>query len=103
LSGKLSPRVREHEFLTGAETECQAKFPSHDDYERVAGYRDLTAADEQALLDRHMNRVIDTCIPEGEAMRRIEAVAAEERIAADKAGTPFFPHEFMYNTIYSKL
>lgn len=72
---------------------------AHDYYERVPHYRDLTAADEQALLDRHMNRVTDTCIPEGEAMRRIEAAVAEEWIAADQAGTPFFPHEFMYKVI----
>ena len=45
---------------------------AHDHYERVPHYRDLTPADEKALLDRHMNRVTDTCIPEGEAMRRIE-------------------------------
>ena len=37
---------------------------AHDFYERVPHYRDLTAEDEQALLDRHMNRVTDTCIPE---------------------------------------
>jgi deoxyhypusine synthase len=45
---------------------------AHDFYERVPNYRDLTAADEHALLKRHMNRVTDTCIPEEEAMRRIE-------------------------------
>ena len=45
---------------------------AHDYYERVPDYRNLTADDEQALLDRHMNRVTDTCIPELEAMRRIE-------------------------------
>ena len=45
---------------------------AHDHYERVPHYRDLTPQDEQALLDRHMNRVTDTCIPEEEAMRRIE-------------------------------
>src|SRR3954466_2040674 len=33
---------------------------AHDFYERVPHYRDLTAADEQALLARHMNRVTDT-------------------------------------------
>jgi deoxyhypusine synthase len=48
-----------------------------------------------------MNRVTDTCIPEGEAMRRIEAVVAEEWLAADKAGERFFPHEFMYKVIRS--
>src|SRR5258707_12372146 len=47
---------------------------AHDYYERVPHYRHLTAADEQKLLKRHMNRVTDTCIPEMEAMRRIEAV-----------------------------
>src|SRR6185436_5462193 len=51
---------------------------AHDCYERVPHYRELSAADEQALLDRHMNRVTDTCIPEMEAMRRIEAVVLEE-------------------------
>src|SRR5688572_4046241 len=45
---------------------------AHDHYERVPHYRELTPQDEQDLLDRHMNRVTDTCIPEGEAMRRIE-------------------------------
>jgi Deoxyhypusine synthase len=74
---------------------------AHDYYERVPHYRDLTAADEQALLDRHMNRVTDTCIPEGEAMRRIEAAVAEEWHAADKAGEAYFPHEFMYKVIRS--
>src|SRR4029077_4705430 len=45
---------------------------AHDFYERVPHYRDLTPQDEQELLDRHMNRVTDTCIPEHEAMRRLE-------------------------------
>src|SRR5665647_1607287 len=30
---------------------------AHDYYERVPHYRDLTAQDEQDLLNRHMNRV----------------------------------------------
>src|ERR1044071_5009089 len=72
---------------------------AHDYYERVPNYRDLTAADEQRLLDRHMNRVTDTCIPEMEAMRRIEAAVLEEWVAADKAGERYFPHEFMYKII----
>jgi deoxyhypusine synthase len=64
-------------------------------------YRQLTDGDEQALLERHMNRVTDTCIPEMEAMRRIEKVVLEEWVAADKAGERFFPHEFMYKVIRS--
>ena len=74
---------------------------AHDFYERVPHYRDLTAADEQALLDRHMNRVTDTCIPEMEAMRRIEDVIFEEWVAADQSGERFFPHEFIYKMLRS--
>jgi deoxyhypusine synthase len=74
---------------------------AHDYYERVPHYRQLTAKDEQALLKRHMNRVTDTCIPEMEAMRRIEAAVLEEWVAADRAGERFFPHEFMYKLIRS--
>jgi deoxyhypusine synthase len=72
---------------------------AHDFYERVPHYRDLTPADEQALLDRHMNRVTDTCIPEMEAMRRIEKVVLDEWMAADKRGEKLFPHEFMYRIL----
>src|SRR5665213_3948172 len=57
---------------------------AHDFYERVPHYRDLTPADEHALLSRHMNRVTDTCIPEMEAMRRIESAVLEEWVVADQ-------------------
>lgn len=72
---------------------------AHDYYERVPHYRDLTPADEKELLDRHMNRVTDTCIPEMEAMRRIESVVLEEWVAADQKKERFFPHEFMYKIL----
>src|SRR2546426_12741367 len=42
---------------------------AHSHYRRIPHYRDLTPADEQKLLDQHLNRVTDTCIPEEEAMR----------------------------------
>jgi deoxyhypusine synthase len=72
---------------------------AHDHYERVPHYRDLTPDDEAALLARHMNRVTDTCIPEMEAMRRIEKVVLDEWVAADTRGEKFFPHEFMYRIL----
>ncbi|MCP3101793.1 deoxyhypusine synthase family protein [Myxococcus sp. K15C18031901] len=75
---------------------------AHDAYERVPNYRDLTPADELALLGRHMNRVTDTCIPEMEAMRRIEAVVIKEWMAADASGERYFPHEFMYRVLRSR-
>jgi deoxyhypusine synthase len=74
---------------------------AHDYYERVPEYRTLTSDDEQKLLARHMNRVTDTCIPEGEAMRRIEGAIAEEWVAADRGGEQFFPHEFFFKILRS--
>src|SRR5215831_3229191 len=87
---------------TGANLEEDVfNLVAHDFYERVPHYRELTPKDEAALLARHMNRVTDTCIPEAEAMRRIEAVVLDEWVAADRAGHRFFPHEFMYKILLS--
>src|SRR3954462_14256074 len=82
---------------TGANLEEDVfNLVAHDFYERVPHWRDLTPGDEQALLDRHMNRVTDTCIPEQEAMRRIEGVILKEWMAADEQGERCFPHEFFF-------
>ncbi|HEY4640041.1 MAG TPA: deoxyhypusine synthase family protein, partial [Thermoanaerobaculia bacterium] len=72
---------------------------AHDCYERVPHYRYLSALDEKALLDRHMNRVTDTCIPEGEAMRRIESAVLKHWVQKDMEGRRLFPHEFMYEIL----
>jgi deoxyhypusine synthase len=74
---------------------------AHDHYVRVPHYRELTSDDEEQLLSRHLNRVTDTCIPEEEAIRRIEDVILDLWQAADGAGKSFFPHEFMYQMIRS--
>ena len=74
---------------------------AHDHYVRVPHYRELTAADEEDLLSRHLNRVTDTCIPEEEAIRRIENEILELWAAADKKGERYFPHEFLYTLIRS--
>lgn len=74
---------------------------AHDHYARVPHYRQLTPREEEELLSRHMNRVTDTCIPEMEAMRRIENAVLEEWVKADKAGERYFPHEFMYKILRS--
>jgi len=87
---------------TGANLEEDVfNLVAHDYYERVPNYRDLTPRDEAALLDRHMNRVTDTCIPEMEAMRRIEKEVLEEWVACDRKGERLFPHEFMYRILLS--
>jgi deoxyhypusine synthase len=87
---------------TGANLEEDVfNLVAHDFYERVPHYRDLTPADEAGLLSRHMNRVTDTCIPEMEAMRRIENEVLQEWVRADQAGERYFPHEFMYKILLS--
>ena len=87
---------------TGANLEEDVfNLVAHNFYERVPHYRDLTPADEAALLSRHMNRVTDTCIPEMEAMRRIENEVLQEWVKADKAGERYFPHQFMYKILLS--
>ncbi|MCL1892982.1 MAG: deoxyhypusine synthase family protein [Holophagaceae bacterium] len=87
---------------TGANLEEDVfNLVAHDFYERVPHYRDLTPKDEHALLARHMNRVTDTCIPEMEAMRRIESAMLKVWTRADKAKKRFFPHEFFQQVLKS--
>jgi deoxyhypusine synthase len=87
---------------TGANLEEDVfNLVAHEHYERVPHYRTLSSADEVALYDRHLNRVTDTCIPEEEAMRRMERAMLEEWTAADRAGTRRFPHEFFYALLRS--
>jgi deoxyhypusine synthase len=87
---------------TGANLEEDVfNLVAHDYYERVPNYRELTPEQEQGLLERHMNRVTDTCIPEMEAMRRIENVILEEWVKADQSGEAYFPHEFFYKILLS--
>ena len=74
---------------------------AHDHYVRIPNYRDLTPEDEHGLLLRHLNRVTDTCIPEEEAIRRIEDAILDEWTAADAAGERYFPHEFLYRILRS--
>ena len=74
---------------------------AHDHYERVPNYRNLSDAEEQALLDRHLNRVTDTCIPEEEAIRRIEDAIVALWQRAGEAGEARFPHEYFFELIRS--
>jgi len=68
-------------------------------YERIPNYRELTAQQEEELLARHLNRVTDTCIPEEEAIRRIEKVVIDEWMTAAKEKERFFPHEFLFKIL----
>jgi deoxyhypusine synthase len=68
-------------------------------YERIPNYRELSPQQEQELLQRHLNRVTDTCIPEEEAMRRIERVVLNEWAGAAQNDQRKFPHEFLYKIL----
>jgi deoxyhypusine synthase len=74
---------------------------AHDYYQRLPNYRDLTPQDELGLLERHLNRVTDTCIPEEEAIRRIEQAVRDEWALAEREGQRRFPHEFFYRILRS--
>lgn len=74
---------------------------AHDHYVRVPGYRELNAADETKLLERHLNRVTDTCIPEEEAIRRVEKPIKKLWKAADAEGKRYFPQEYLIQLIKS--
>ena len=89
---------------TGANLEEDVfNLVAHQHYVRIPGYRDLTPADEQALLDRQLNRVTDTCIPEEEAMRRMEHVLLDLWRRAEDAGERFLPHEYFYQALNQGL
>lgn len=75
---------------------------AHNEYERIPNYRDLSPSEEQALLERQMNRVTDTCIPEEEAMRKIEGLILNLWIEADTKNEPLLPHEFFYKLLLSE-
>ena len=88
---------------TGANLEEDVfNLVAHDHYVRVPHYRELSPKDEEALLKRHLNRVTDTCIPEEEAMRRIERAVMALWEEADRKGERGFPHEFLYRLLLDR-
>lgn len=71
---------------------------ARDEYERIPDWRALAASDEEALYERGMNRVTDTCIPE-DVMRHVEnrLLGLWQRAAAE--GVRRLPFEFMYDLL----
>jgi deoxyhypusine synthase len=89
---------------TGANLEEDVyNLVAHDHYRRIPGYRYLTGQDEEKLLQEHLNRVTDTCIPEHEAMRRIEGTILELWKRDEQAGVCKFPHEYFYEVLQKDL
>lgn len=74
---------------------------AHTHYKRVPNWRDLTPQDEWTLLEKGLNRVTDTCIPEEEAFRKIQKHIHKIWKNAQAAGERYFPHEYMYKLLLS--
>jgi len=74
---------------------------AHSQYKRVPHYRDLTPEDEWGLLEKGLNRVTDTCIPEEAAFRKLEKHLLRLWKEAEEKGQRYFPHEFMYQLLLS--
>lgn len=80
---------------TGANLEEDVfNLVAHNEYRVLPNYRDLSPEDEQALYDEGMNRVTDTCIPEG-VMRDIEGRILALWTAADARGEQKSVWQFM--------
>jgi deoxyhypusine synthase len=74
---------------------------AHRHYKRIPRYRHLTPAEELGLKKKGLNRVTDTCIPEKEAIRRLEKRLYPVWKKAEENGKRFFPYEFIYQVIKS--
>jgi len=87
---------------TGANLEeDMMNLVAHKHYKRIPEYRDLTPDQERSLLDRGLNRVTDTCIPEEEAFRRLQRHIYELWKESETIGNRYFPHEYMYKMLNS--
>lgn len=106
LGKSLAEMIRQDKVqiisCTGANLEEDImNLVAHSHYERVPNYRDLSPKQERDLLDRGLNRVTDTCIPEEEAFRRLQKHIFNIWKEAEKSGSRLFPHEFMYKLLLS--
>jgi deoxyhypusine synthase len=80
---------------TGANLEEDVfNLVAHNHYVRVPHYRHLSPREEDALLRRKLNRVTDVCIPENQAIRRVERALLRLWQEAERNGRRMFPHEF---------
>jgi deoxyhypusine synthase len=106
LGRSLAEMIRQDKVhiitCTGANLEEDImNLVAHSHYKRVPHYRDLTPQDEWDLMEKGLNRVTDTCIPEEEAFRRLQAHVFKIWKDAEDKGERYFPHEFMYKLLLS--
>lgn len=108
LGKSLAEMIRQDKVhiisCTGANLEEDLmNLVAHSHYKRVPNYRDLSPQEERSLLDKGLNRVTDTCIPEEEAFRRLQKHIFDLWQQSEKNGERFFPHEYMYELLRSGI
>ncbi len=106
LGRSLAEMIRQDKVhiisCTGANLEEDImNLVAHSHYCRVPHYRDLSPRQEWELLEKGLNRVTDTCIPEEEAFRKLQKHIFRIWKDADEKGERLLPHEFMYRMLNS--
>lgn len=106
LGISLAEMIREEKVhgicCTGANLEEDVfNLVAHSSYHRIPNYRDLTPQDEADLLASKLNRVTDTCIPEEEAIRKVEGLLLASWKKAETEGEKLFPYEHLYRILLS--
>jgi deoxyhypusine synthase len=74
---------------------------AHHDYVRIPHYRELTADEDHHLMQRKLNRVTDTCIPEEQAITVLDSLLLPlwQEAEEDEISQP--PHEYLYELLRS--
>jgi len=106
LGKSLAEMIRQDKVqiisCTGANLEEDImNLVAHSHYKRVPEYRDLSPKQEWSLLEKGLNRVTDTCIPEEEAFRRLQQHIYNIWKDADEKSERYLPHEYMYKMLLS--
>jgi deoxyhypusine synthase len=107
LGKSLAEMIRQEKVhiisCTGANLEEDLmNLVAHKHYRRIPEYRDLTPEQERELMNRGLNRVTDTCIPEEEAFRRIQKHVFGLWKEAESRSERFFPHEYLYQLLRNR-
>jgi len=103
LLGEMIRKDKVHGIsCTGANLEEDIfNLIAHNNYKRIPDYRSLTPQQELELKNGRFNRVTDTCIPEEEAIRKLEKKLFPLWEKADKKKESYFPFEYIYQLIRS--
>jgi len=72
---------------------------AHKSYKRIPSYRNLTSKEELELRKNRYNRITDTCIPEAEAIEKIEKQLYPVCKKAEEKKKRYFPYELIYQII----